>query len=200
MGLIDPGKQSTQSHLDIEDIRDNLVLLKNGKVAAIIETSSVNFDLLAEKEQDARIYTFAGLLNSIIYPIQVVIRTQRSDVSKYMALLDNYRSRIAEEKLVSQVVKYQSFVQQLTLNTNILNKRFYIVIPTVRDAEVNSTGILRSLFGQKKAVLNRQELIDKAKVELTPKVDQILKQLDGMGLQSELLKNDQLIKLFYTIL
>jgi hypothetical protein len=73
---------STQEHLDIEDIRDDVVLLKNSNAAAVVQTSAVNFDLLSEEEQDAMIFAFASLLNSLTFPIQILIRSKRLDFGK----------------------------------------------------------------------------------------------------------------------
>src|SRR5436189_4267741 len=110
MGIFDPRKLSTQEHLDIEDIRDDMVVLKNGKVSIVIETTSINFELLDPAEQDARIYSFASFLNSIRFPIQIVMRTQRTDIAKYLKLLDSYKSKITSQQVVSQVTLYQDFI------------------------------------------------------------------------------------------
>ena len=72
-----PIKASTQDHLDIEDVRDNLALLRDGSACLILQTTAVNFSLLSESEQDATIYAYAGLLNSLTFPIQIIIRSQK---------------------------------------------------------------------------------------------------------------------------
>lgn len=199
MGLFDTKKVSTQEHLDIEDIRDDMVVLKNGRVSIVIETTSLNFDLLADREQDARIYTFAGLLNSLRFPIQIVIRTQQTDTSKYLGVLDEYKKRIGATPLQQQVQIYQDFITNLTTNTQILNKRFYAVIPTVTSAPVVKTNPLKSIFGKEEKIINVNELLEKAAIELQPKRDHLIKQFDNMGLYARQLKNDELIKLYYSI-
>jgi len=103
MGIFDPKKISTQQHLDIEDIRDDLVVLKSGRVSLVIETTSLNFDLLDNAEQDARIGAFAAYLNSIRFPIQIVIRTQRTDIVKYLKLLEKYKYKTTSEAIANQV-------------------------------------------------------------------------------------------------
>jgi len=80
--MINPAQtQSTQSHLDIEDIRDNLVILKDGSCCLILQTTAVNFSLLSEGEQDATIYSYAGLLNSLTYSVQILIKSQKKDIN-----------------------------------------------------------------------------------------------------------------------
>lgn len=199
MGIFDVKQSSTQQHLDIEDIRNDLVVLKNGQVSVVLETTSLNFDLLADREQDARIYTFAGLLNSLRFPIQIVIRTQQTDTSKYLGLLEEYKKRVASSPLQQQVEIYQSFITNLTNNTQILNKRFYAIIPTISSVPVVKSNPLKTLFGKDQSIVNIDQLLEKAMIELQPKRDHLIKQFDNMGLLAKQLKNDELIKLYYSI-
>lgn len=198
MGLLDPKQVSTQDHLDIEDIREDLVVLKNGTVSLVIETTSVNFDLLANNEQDARILTFAGLLNSLNFPIQILIRTQQTDISKYINMLEDYKNKVGSDPLRQQVGIYQDFISNLISTSQILNKRFYVVVPTTTLLGARSNG-LKSVFGKRERLVNVEEIVEKANVELMPKRDHILKQLGNMGLAARQLKNDELIKLYYSI-
>lgn len=198
MGIFDPKKLSTQDHLDIEEIRDDLVILKNGKVAVVVETTSLNFDLLDPQEQDARIFSFAAFLNSIRFPIQIVIRTQRTDIAKYLKLLDNYKRKMTSESVVNQVTIYQEFINNLTQSTQILDKRFYTVIPSAELPIVVNSWV-KQLFGRQKKIININELLKKAKDELTPKRDHIITQYGNMGIAAKQLTNDELIKLYYSV-
>ncbi len=198
MGIFDAKKISTQEHLDIEDIRDDLVILKTGKVSLVIETTSLNFDLLDSKEQDAKIYGFASFLNSIRFPIQIVIRTQRTDIAKYIGLLEDYKRKSGSESIMQQVSIYQDFINNLTEATQILDKRFFTVIPTTITTEVDSNS-LKQLFGKQKRIVNVQQIIEKAKEELYPKRDAIIKQYANMGVAARQLTTDELIKLYYSV-
>jgi hypothetical protein len=198
MGIFDSKRISTQDHLDIEDIRDDFVVLKSGKIACVIETTSINFDLLDSKEQDAKIFSFAAFLNSIRFPIQIVIKTQRTDIAKYLTLLDNYKRKLTSEAIVNQVTIYQEFIHNLTETTQILDKRFYTVIPSQR-LQVTNTSWLKQLFGKSKKIINVNELIKKAQEELIPKRDQIIKYYGGIGVAAKQLTTDELIKLYYSV-
>src|SRR3990167_6525041 len=88
-----PITATTQAHLNIEDIKDNLVLLKNGAAAMVLQVSAVNFGLLSEPEQDAIIYTYAALLNSLTFPVQILIRSKKKDVSHYLDLLKQQQEK-----------------------------------------------------------------------------------------------------------
>lgn len=198
MAILDPKKISTQEHLDIEEIRDNLVILKNGKVASVVETSALNFDLLDSKEQDARIYSFAAFLNSILFPIQIVIRTQRTDVAKYLNLLESYKAKINSKDVKNQIEIYQGFISNLTQTTQILDKRFFTIIPSQK-LNVVSNSWIRQAFGKSKKIINIKEIIKKAKEELDPKTDQIIKQFANLGVSAKQLETDELIKLYYSV-
>jgi hypothetical protein len=191
-------KTSTQDHLDIADIRDNLVILTSGKVSCVIETTAINFDLLDQMEQDARIGAFAAFLNSIRFPIQIVIKTQRTDIAKYMKLLDNYKNKITSEKIINQVSLYQGFISNLTQTTQILDKRFFVVIPS-QTLEVIETSWIRQIFGQEKKIINIAQIAKKARDELEPKRDQVIKNFANAGIGAKQLTNDELIKLFYSV-
>jgi hypothetical protein len=198
MGVFEPRKMSTQDHLDIADIKDDLVVLKSGKVSLVIETSSLNFDLLDSREQDAKIYSFAAFLNSIKFPIQIQIRTQRTDVAKYLKLLEEYKKKVTSDAIMNQVGMYQSFINNLTESTQILDKRFYTIIPSVNMAGVE-TNFLQTFFGQPPKITNISRLVEKAKEELYPKRDAIIKQYANLGVMAKQLTNDELIKLYYSV-
>lgn len=198
MGIFDPKQISTQDHLDIEDIREDLVVLKNGRVSVVIETTSVNFDLLSNVEQDTKIITFAGLLNSLNFPIQIVIRTQQTDISKYLVLLDEYKQKVGSQPLVQQIDIYQDFINNLTASTQILNKRFYAIIPSLTTVAVPVSG-WQKIMGRREHIQNVRQVVEKAKIELQPKRDHLIKQFGAMGLAARQLTNDELIKLYYSI-
>lgn len=198
MALFEPRRQSTQDHLDIADIKDDLIVLKNGKVSLVIETTSLNFDLLDSKEQDAKIFSFAAFLNSIKFPIQIVIRTQRTDVAKYLKLLESYKRKVTSEAVTKQVQMYQEFINNLTESTQILDKHFYTVIPSVQ-MPVVETNFLKTLFGKPERIINISRIVEKAKEELYPKRDAIIKQYANLGVAAKQLTNDELIKLFYSV-
>lgn len=198
MGLFDGKTLSTQDHLDIEDIRNDLVVLKNGRVSVVIETSALNFELLDPREQDARIGAFAAFLNSIRFPIQIVIRTQKTDIAKYQDLLDSYKQRVSSESIARQVTIYKEFITKLTSTSQILDKRFITVIPSVK-LPVETTSWIKQLFGKRKRVVNISKLVSRASDELYPKRDHIINQYANLGVTAKQLKNDELIKLYYSI-
>lgn len=198
MGLFSSGTVSTQQHLQIEDIREDLVILKNGNVSLVMETTALNFELLSEREQDAKILSFAGLLNSLQFQMQIVIKTERTDLSIYIDRLKAYREQQISNALRRQIDIYMKFVNNLTFNTEVLDKRFFVVIPEVV-AEVQRTGIIKQIFGKPVKITNLKSILDKAKVKVYPKRDHLIKQFQKMGIVARQLTNDELIKLYYSM-
>ena len=127
-----PIRGSTQQFVEIEDIKDDIVLLRDGSAALVIETTAVNFGLLSESEQDATVFAYAALLNSLSFPIQIVIRSKRMDISSYVASLDEQIRSQSNEALRREMELYKQFVEATIKENNVLDKKFYIVIPFSR--------------------------------------------------------------------
>ncbi len=194
---------STQDHLAIKDIRDDLVINKNGSVAMVIQTSAINFDLLAEYEQDNKILAFAGLLNSLNFRIQIMIRTKRIDITNYITYLQSQEKQAMSEGLKKQLNIYTRFVKNLIVQNNVLDKSFFIVVPYHSGSIVPSSTLIKGKKSkeeeEKNLNIQTDQLIEKAKIFLFPKRDHILKQLGRMGLFGHQLTTKELITEFYTI-
>lgn len=205
----DPNKQkvlaSTQDHLDIYDIRDDLLLLKNGDVALIIETTAVNFQLLSGYEQNQKISAFSDLINSLTFEIQVVIHTEPIDMRRYLNYLEESYRKIPSDKLKSQMRIYIDFVKNLVVQNNVLQKRFFLVVPhrsgVITADQVNPLQkAIDVVLGRKRVIelKNADKLIEKAEIQLLPKRDSLMKMLSRMGLGSKQLNNRELTNLFYS--
>lgn len=189
---------STQEHLNIEEITDDLVVLRNGVVVLILETSALNFDLLSEEEQEVRILSFANLLNGVDYPIQISVRTVRTDVSEYIKRLEDYKNQQISKPLVRQIEIYIQFIKNLTTKNEILDKRFFVTIP-YRGSIVSDPSLFKQILGAKPKVSNVKKLVEKAKVELYPKRDNIVRLFKKMNITAKQLDNNELLMLFYEI-
>ncbi len=168
---------TTQKHLFIEDIKDNIVFLKDNSSALILQTQALNFGLLSQEEQIAIIFSFGQLLNSLSFSIQIVIRSKRLDISSYLMVLDKALNMQKNPLLARLTADYRQFVQTTIKEQEVLDKSFYIVIP------------LSYLEGGAK----------KAKIILEPRRDQLIRQLNRVGLKATQLNNEKLIKLFFDI-
>lgn len=191
---------STQDHLEINDIRDDLCLLKDGSVSLVIRVAAVNFGLLSEREQEAIIYAYANLLNSLNFSIQIVIRSQQKDISHYTSLLESEEKKQTNPLIKSQIANYRAFITSTVKENNVLDKKFFIVIP-FSSLELGVSSVTGSLIKRKKSSLPlpADAIIEKAKTALLPKRDHILRQLGRLGLRAKQLTTSELIELFYEI-
>ncbi len=176
---------STQDFLAIKDIKEDLVLLSDGSFALIIQTSAVNFDLLSETEQMAIIGSFAGLLNSLSFSIQIFIRSKRLDISAYLKTLEEAEGKQSNPLLSAMMQYYRSFVATIIRENEVLDKQFYVIL-SISPLELGVMG-------------NAEKNFQKAVTILTPRKDHIVKQLGRIGLKSIQLTNEKLIKLFFDL-
>jgi hypothetical protein len=202
-------KGTTQQHLPIEDITENIVVLKDGSCCLILETPSVNFDLLSDKEQDAMIYAYGALLNSLNFPIQIYIRSSMKDVSSYLILLKEWEERQDSDLFRKMVSSYRKFIDELVQKNEVLTKSFYIVIPFsvyemgLQSAKVGMASVFPFLPSSKKVneslSLPINQILKRAKANLEPKKDHIVRAFGRLGLKIRQLETKELINLFYSI-
>jgi hypothetical protein len=189
---------STQDHLEIRDIVNDLVITKANSVSLVIETNAVNFDLLSEQEQINKITAFSGLLNSLSFPIQILITTTRIDITKYLDYLRTKEKDAMSEGLKRQLKIYEMFVDNLIIQNNVLDKDFYIVVSHYSTGNIsNPVQIAKSQKGS--VLFSKEKLVDRAKAQLYFKRDQVIKQLVRMGLTGAQLNTARLIDLFYDV-
>lgn len=193
-------RASTQDHLEIEDIKEGIVILKDGGACLVLNVSSINYDLLSEKEQEAIIYAYAALLNSLTFPIQIVIKTQPKDVSEYLNLLKQTAEKEIRRLIKEQILKYAKFVEEIVKKNNVLDKKFYIVIP-MSPLEVSPVKNLTTKLSPSKRSLpfDKDYILKKAKINLYPKRDHILRLLRRLGIKGKQLDTQELIKLYFEI-
>ncbi len=191
-------KSTTQEFVGIEDIKDDLVLLKDGSCCLILKVTAINFGLLSEQEQDAIIYAYAGLLNSLSFSVQIVVRSKRKDITTYLGLLKQQEEKQLSAPLKEQIGKYRQFVENTVKVNNVLDKKFYIVIPFSL-LEVGA-GVATSLLTKKKGLpYPKSYILERAKTNLYPKRDHLLRQLTRLGVRTAQLTTPELIQLFYDI-
>lgn len=191
-----PIRSTTQIFTEIEDVDHDMVMFLDGSCAIIVATTAVNFGLLSQNEQEAIIYAYAGLLNSLSFPIQILIRSQHKDISAYLHKLEEQEEKQKNPKLQKSIHDYRLFVASTVKEKEVLDKKFYIIIPFSSLELGVSTKVL---FGSTKRGLPypRETIYERALTVLAPKYDHILRLLSRLGLQGRQLTNDQIIKLFF---
>jgi hypothetical protein len=198
-------KATTQDHLDIEEIKDDLVILKNGSVCSVLQTTAVNFDLLSEIEQDAIIAAFSMLLNSITFPVQVVLRSKKLDISKYIEKVQRTENKITDPLLKYQAASYKEFVADFIVRNEVLDKKFYVAIPSggssEKDLGANPFEWIFKLFGlhTKRVTVDVNAALKRAQTQLTPKVDHLIGEFNRIGVKARQLNTQELVELYFDI-
>ena len=202
-------KGTTQDHLPIEDVIDGVVIMKDGSCTSVLKTSSVNFDLLSEKEQSALVFAYGGILNSLNFPIQIVIHSNTKDVSSYLKNLSETEAKLNNPLLKERMQSYRKFIEETVKKNDVLSKSFYIAIPFssvelgLKEARNQILGAINPLSMISKQPVSlpfpKEYILEKAKASLTPKRDHLMRLFSRLGLEIRPLENRELIELFYKI-
>jgi hypothetical protein len=197
---------STQNTLQIAEIRDGIVIMNDGSFRSVIMVKSINFDLMSGQEQEAVEYSYQGFLNSLYFPIQIFTRSERVDLEPYIEKLDKIRTEHDNMLLALLMEDYIAYIDQISQQTNIMDKRFYVVVPffpvvDVQKALTQSKNFLSGLAGlfnskEKHVVINEADL-EKAKTELRNRVQAVLAGLLQCSIQGLPLDTQELIELYY---
>lgn len=190
---------STQKYVDVADVRDGVIILKNGSIRCILIASSINFDLKSSEEQDAIIGQYQSFLNSLDFPLQIVVHSRRFRIEPYLAKLSDEEKHQENELLRFQISEYRNFVQSLTEVSNIMSKYFYVVVPFA-PSETEQGGLLGKLGGMlnpKSSTIVGGETLETYRNQLFQRADQVSAALMGTGVRTEMLDTEAVIELLY---
>jgi len=200
---------STQNTLQIAEVRDGIAIMNDGSFRSVIMVKSINFDLMSPQEQEAVEYSYQGFLNSLYFPIQIFIRSQKIDLQPYIARLDKIRTEHDNMLLAMLMDDYINYIDQLSQQTNIMDKKFYVVVPyfPIVDAQAQQRALaqsktflsgIKALFGtQEQHITINEADLEKAKTELRNRVQAALAGLMQCGIQGLPLDTQELIELYY---
>lgn len=197
-------KTSTQSYLPISEIRDNTVVLKNGGIRTIFKTSSINFNLKSEAEQNAIIYSYQSFLNTLEFPIQIMVRSQKLDLDNYVETLNKKAAEHENSLLKRQTYEYIEYIQKLVEYADIMAKEFYVIVP-YDPYRAQKKGFLQRFIQHFKPqdtlvqIRKRHQEFEQLRKGLSSRVSIIKTGLENIGLHVDELNTHQLIELFYRI-
>lgn len=197
---------STQNTLQIAEIRDGIVIMNDGSFRCVIMAKSINFDLMSPQEKEAVEYSYQGFLNSLYFDVQIFVRSQKVDITPYIDRLDKIRSEHDNMLLALLMEDYIGYISDIAQHTNIMDKKFYVVIPFSNVPDLKQIGAqsknffsgLAGLFSktETRVVINESDL-EKAKDELRNRVQAVLAGLQQCGVQGLPLDTQELIELYY---
>lgn len=190
---------SAQKFLDIAEIRDDFVILRDGTLRSVLLASSVNFSLKSDDEQNAIISGYVSFLNSFDFPIQIVIQSRNLNIDPYIAKIHNLEKEQTNELLKLQTADYREFIAELVSLGQITSKRFYVVVPynPASDKQKGFYSRFRDLFFPAPAITLKGAKFLERKKEILRRVDLISAGLNSMGVNSVMLNTQNLIELYY---
>ncbi|MBU1289770.1 hypothetical protein KKG85_00775 [Patescibacteria group bacterium] len=188
---------SIQKHIEIKEIRDDVIFLKNGGMRAVLMTTSLNFALRSVDEQDAIIFQYQNFLNSLDFSIQIVAASRRFNIKPYLESLEQKQIKQENQLLKMQSYEYIDFVKGLTELTNIMTESFYVVVPYSPSIVKKSSFF--DVFSSKQNHSAKEQKFQEIKNDLWQRVEFVVSGLRGAGVKAIPLKTDELIELFYKL-
>ncbi len=193
---------ATQNHLRIAEVRDDTAILKSGAVRAVIETTAMNFNLKSEVEQDSIIASYQSFLNTLSFPLQIVVQSKRLDLDNYINKLRALHEKQENALLKKQTADYIDFIERLLDYVDIMDKKFYVVVPYEK-LSVKPEGFFTKLLQRlhlketKSDYVVRLNQLKELQKELTSRVESVVNGLKGCGLKAKRLNTKELIALYY---
>lgn len=197
---------STQNTLQIAEIRDGIVIMSDGSFRSVVMVKSINFDLMSPQEREAVEFSYQGFLNSLYFPVQIFVRSQKVDLRPYIEKLDKIRAEHDNMLLALLMDDYITYIDNLSQQTNIMDKKFYVVIPYFAQSDMKQVveagksffSGLGSIFKPKEDhVTINEATLNAAKDELRNRVQAVLGGLQQCGIPGLPLDTQELIELYY---
>jgi len=196
---------STQNSLLVAELRENMAVMNDGSFRVVVACKSINFDLMSSVEREAVEFSYQSFLNSLYFPVQILVRSQRVDIGPYLDRLEKVR-RLQENMLLGVLMDdYLDFIDGLAQEANIMDKSFYIIIPYYPSGDVdsvvnNSKGMLGALFKpqQQNVVKINKKTYEKAKDEMKNHADAVMSGLFQMGVHAAQLNTKEIGELLYS--
>ena len=190
---------SSQKYLDIAEIREDAVIMRDNTLRAVLLVSSINFALKSEDEQGAIISSYVSFLNNIDFPLQIAIQSRELDIHNYLKQLKQKEKEQTNELLKIQTAEYAQYIEELVSMAKIMNKRFYVVIPynPLSDKKKNFFSSLLEILKPATLIKMKENNFLRYKVELDRRVGNVINNLASAGLNAIQLDTQSLIELYY---
>jgi len=191
--------KSAQDYVDVDEIRDGVIVMKNRSLRAVLLVSSINFDLKSSEEQEAIIAQYQVFLNSLDFPLQIIVSSRKLNISPYLEMLKKKEKEHQNELMRMQVAEYVDFIGKLTDMSQIMSKFFYIVVPffPIENQEGGFFSKVFAMANPKQKITEDKKNFEIYKNQLMQRVDQIEAGLGGVGVKIAPLGTEEIIELLY---
>ncbi len=195
---------TSQEFLPIKEIRDGIVMLKDGGLRMVLLVTSLNFALKGADEQQALLLQFQSFLNATDFSLQFFVESRRLDIKPYLATLDERLHLETNDLIRIQITEYRNFIKSLTENSDIMNKLFFVVVPYTPPIFEAKKGLLKNLLPGGRSSASQQNQRDTAtsnfneqRTQLEQRVEVVRSGLESLGLKSEVLGTEELVELYF---
>lgn len=194
-----PAGSATQQFLDVAEVKENIIILKNGSFRLVLTVSAINFELKSTEEQEAIVAQYQNFLNSLDFPLQILISSRKLNIEKYLDFVSKQEKKQPNELLRLQISEYKNFIQQLVSVSDIMDKQFFIIIPFYPTENVQNGFISNMLarFNPKKSIIEKRETFETYKNQILQRAEHVMVGLAGLGLKIVPLKTQELVELLY---
>lgn len=190
---------SMQEHLSVAEIKDGVVILKDGSLRTVLAVSSINFDLKSSTEQEAIIYAYQRFLNALDFPLQILVTTRKFDIKPYLQMLERRKETEQNQLLRDQIDDYMKFVKELVDISNIMSKLFYVVVPfyVISSKKHGLLSRVSASIKPRKEIYHSREQFETYKNQLFQRVEEVKNALSGAGVRMVPLNTQELIEMYY---
>lgn len=190
---------ATQDFVAIKDIKDGVVILKNGQMCSVLLASSINFALKSSDEQQAILQQFQSFINTLDFSLQIYVQSRRLNIEPYLALLATRESAQDNDLMRIQLREYMTFIRTFTNEVDVMSKSFFVIVPYT-PAPINITRGITSLFspGQKASIPVEMQF-EEQRIQLEQRVAVVEQGLSRIGVRTIPLKSEDLVELYYHI-
>ena len=194
--------KATQEFVPIKEVRDGIVVLKDGGLRAIVLANSINLSLKSDDEQTATILQFQNFLNTLDFSVQISVQSRKLDIRPYLLLLENRMKVQSEPLLKLQTKEYIDFIKNFTETVSIMTKNFFVVVPYTHVSFQAESGIFSKLFSNKNSKeeeLKNQLDFEEKRSQLEERVSVIQQGLSRCGIKSAQLGTEEVVEVFYKV-
>ncbi len=193
--------QPTQQFVDIEEIKDGVLILKNGGLRKVLMVSGINFELKSEEEQNVITYAYQNFLNALDFSVQIVIHSRKMNIDGYLEKLRERENLETNELLKNQISEYLEFVKSFVETNAVMAKTFFVIVPYNPIVIPGGGAKLLSFLGvgAKKKTAPLEQTLEQKMAQLNQRTEEVINGLSQIGLRVVALNDEELIELFYNL-
>jgi len=197
--------KATQEFVPIKEVRDGVIVLKDGSLRAIVLANSINLSLKSSEEQKATIFQFQSFLNTLDFAIQISVQSRKLDIRPYLLLLETRMQAQTEPLLKLQTKEYIEFIRNFTETVSIMTKTFFVVVPYSHTIIQSDTGVAGKIFGafsrknKEEARVAKEEDFEEERSQLEERIGVIEQGLARCGIKSAQLGTEEVVEVFYKV-